>query len=64
MEWTQEQRSSLAHEYARIGYKPGEMWPAPPEHLSPADLLDLFRTIPDGAGRAGFLTALSQLPHE
>ncbi len=62
MEWTQEQRSSLEHEYTRIGYKRGELWPAPPEHLSPTDLLALFRTIPDGAGLAGYVTALNRLP--
>ena len=61
MMWTKEQRAQLALEYTRIGYQPGELWPAPPEHLTPDDLLALFRTIPDGAGRDGYLAALRQL---
>jgi predicted enzyme related to lactoylglutathione lyase len=29
-------RDAFAREYARIGYRPGERWPAPPEPLTPA----------------------------
>ena len=58
MEWTAQQRDELQRQYARIGYKPGEHWPAPPEGMSPEDLLALMRTIPDGAGHAGWLAAL------
>ena len=59
MNWTEQQRAELAREYDRIGYVPGERWPAPPAELTPADLLALFRRIPDGAGRAGYMTALA-----
>ena len=61
MEWSEQERAELAREYARIGYVDGERWPAPPEHLGPADLLALFRRIPDGAGRAGWMAALADL---
>jgi hypothetical protein len=59
MGWTQQQRNELAREYARIGYKPGELWPAPPDHLTSDQLLALFRSIPDGAGREGYMAALA-----
>ena len=61
MEWTDEQRAELVREYTRIGYVAGERWPAPPDHLTPADLLELFRRIPDGAGREGYFAALAKL---
>jgi hypothetical protein len=61
MEWTDLQRAELAREYARIGYVEGERWPAPPDHLKPADLLDLFRRIPDGAGREGYFAELARV---
>jgi hypothetical protein len=60
MEWTEDQRAELAREYKRIGYVAGERWPAPPDHLKPADLLDLFRRIPDGAGREGYSVELAK----
>lgn len=37
MTWSDTQRAEIAREYQRIGYKPGELWPAPPEELKPAD---------------------------
>ncbi len=58
MDWTDEQRAELARQYARIGYRPGERWAAPPPELTPEQLLALMRTIPDGAGHAGWLAAL------
>lgn len=58
MNWTEEQRAELAREYTRIGYVPGERWPAPPAELTPEQLLALFRCIPDGAGSAGYTAAL------
>jgi len=61
MEWTDQQRAELAREYARIGYVAGERWPAPPDNLEPADLLAVFRRIPNGAGREGFFAALAKL---
>ena len=58
MDWTAEQRAELARQYARIGYRTGERWAAPPEGLDAEQLLALMRTIPDGAGHAGWLAAL------
>ena len=58
MDWTAEQRAELARQYARIGYRQGELWAAPPPELTPAQLLALMRTIPDGAGHPGWLAAL------
>jgi hypothetical protein len=60
MEWTEEEISELARQYARIGYVEGELWPEPQGHLKPADLLDLFRRVPDGAGRAGYIAELAR----
>ena len=60
MDWTERQRAELAQEYTRIGYVGGESWPAPPPELTPADLLALFRGIPDGGGRDGYIAALRQ----
>ena len=60
MEWTEEELSELARQYARIGYVEGERWPAPLDHLKPADLLDLFRRIPDGGGRDGYIAELAR----
>jgi catechol 2,3-dioxygenase-like lactoylglutathione lyase family enzyme len=59
MNWTDSQRADLARHYARIGYAEGELWPAPPPNLEPADVIALLKTIPDGAGRAGYVAALS-----
>jgi hypothetical protein len=60
MDWSEEQRAELAREYTRIGYVAGERWPAPPAELTPEQLLALFRRISDGAGRAGYMTALAE----
>jgi hypothetical protein len=60
MDWTEEQRADLAREYTRVGYVTGERWPAPPPELTPANLLALFRRIPDRAGRAGYMAALNE----
>jgi hypothetical protein len=60
MEWTEEELSELTRQYARIGYVQGERWPAPPDHLKPADLLELFRRIPDGGGRDGYFAELAR----
>ena len=60
MEWTERQRAELASEYSRIGYVSGELWPAPPDHLKPEDLLALFRRIADGAGREGYTAELAK----
>jgi catechol 2,3-dioxygenase-like lactoylglutathione lyase family enzyme len=55
---TDSQRADLARHYARIGYVQGESWPAPPDNLEPADVIALLKTIPDGAGREGYIAAL------
>ncbi|HXL86729.1 MAG TPA: hypothetical protein VN927_05935 [Gemmatimonadaceae bacterium] len=60
MEWTELQRVEPATEYSRIGYVAGELWPAPPEHLKPEDLLALFRRIPDGTGRSAYAAELAK----
>ena len=60
MTWSERQRAELAEQYRRVGYIEGERWPAPPAELTPEELLALFRTIPDGAGRAGYMAALAQ----
>jgi catechol 2,3-dioxygenase-like lactoylglutathione lyase family enzyme len=56
---TDAQRAELARHYARIGYAEGEVWPAPPANLEPADVIALLKTVPDGAGREGYIAALS-----
>ena len=61
MTWSDGQRAEIALEYARIGYRAGELWPAPPERLSPAELVALFRRIPDDGGRAGYMAELAKL---
>ena len=61
MQWSEQERAELAREYARVGWVEGERWPAPPDHLRPSELLALFRRIPDGAGRAGYMAALADL---
>ena len=59
MDWTDSQRAELTRHYTRIGYVEGELWPAPPANLEPADVIALVKTIPDGAGRAGYVAALA-----
>jgi hypothetical protein len=61
MKWTELQWAELSREYDRIGFRPGDRWPAPPEHLQPVDLLALFRRIPNGAGREGYVAELAKL---
>jgi catechol 2,3-dioxygenase-like lactoylglutathione lyase family enzyme len=58
MDWTDSQRAELARQYTRVGYVQGELWPAPPDTLGPAELLELFKSIPTGAGREGYIAAL------
>ena len=64
MTWSERQRAELAEQYRRVGYIEGERWPAPPPELTPEELLALFRAIPDGAGRAGYMAALAQRANE
>lgn len=61
IDWTEQQLAELAREYVRIGYVSGERWPTAPDHLTPADLLVLFRRIPDGGGRVGYFPELAKL---
>jgi hypothetical protein len=50
---------AFAREYARIGYQPGERWPAPPRPLTPAEQLALLRREPDGSGVEGYKAVLA-----
>lgn len=59
MHWTDSQRAELARHYARIGYVQGELWPAAPANLEPAEVIALLKTISDGAGREGYVAALA-----
>jgi catechol 2,3-dioxygenase-like lactoylglutathione lyase family enzyme len=59
MQWTESQRAELARHYSRIGYVQGELWPTPADSLDPAEVIALLKTIPDGAGRAGYIAALA-----
>lgn len=52
-------REAFAREYARIGYQPGERWPAPPKPLTPVEQLALLRRVPDGSGLAGYKAVLA-----
>ena len=60
MQWTDSQRAEMARHYARIGYVQGELWPPPPDNLEPADVIALLKTIPDGAGREGYIAGLAR----
>jgi hypothetical protein len=60
MEWTDAQRAEIARQYERIGYRAGELWPAPPDHLSADDILALLRRVPDRGGLAGWRTVLAE----
>jgi catechol 2,3-dioxygenase-like lactoylglutathione lyase family enzyme len=59
MSWTDSQRAELARHYTRIGHAQGDVWPAPADSLEPADVIALLKTIPDGAGREGYIAALA-----
>jgi len=59
MHWTDSQRGEVTRHYTRVGYVQGELWPQPPDNLEPADLIALLKTIPDGAGREGYIAALA-----
>ncbi len=54
--------SEFRAEYDRIGYRPGEPWPAPPCGMSEAELLRLLRRVPTGSGLAGWLKVLQTAP--
>jgi hypothetical protein len=58
MPWTREQSAALKGEYARIGYRPGEHWPAPSQQHTPDELLALLRSVRTGAGLQGYLDVL------
>lgn len=59
VEWTDDQRAESARQYERIGYRPGELWPAPLGHLNAEQILELMRRVPDRAGLAGWRTVLA-----
>jgi len=52
--------ADFAAEYARIGYRPGERWPAPPCGMPNARILQLLRRVPTGAGLAGWKKVLEE----
>lgn len=58
MDWTDSQRAELARQYARVGYVQGDLWPAPPDNLGPEEILEMFKSIPSGAGREGYMAVL------
>ena len=62
MTWSSERKQSLERENARIGFRSGDLLPSPahPELATPEGYLALLRTIPDGAGVAGFIDALER----
>ena len=55
--WTDSQRADLARHYSRIGHQHGEVWPPPPDNLEPAEVIELLKKVPDGAGREGYIAA-------
>jgi hypothetical protein len=59
IEWTDEQRAEVARQYERIGYRPGERWPAPPKHLTAEQILELLKRVPDRGGLPGWRAALA-----
>ncbi len=54
--------SEFRAEYDRIGYVPGEPWPAPPCGMSETETLRLLRRVPTGSGLAGWLKVLQTAP--
>ena len=60
MAWTEQQRLELARELARIGYRTGDLWPTPAVELSPDEMLALYRRVPDGAGREGYIAEMAR----
>ncbi|HJQ11053.1 MAG TPA: VOC family protein [Gemmatimonadaceae bacterium] len=55
--WTDSQRADLARHYSRIGHQQGEVWPPPPDNLEPAEVIELLKKVPNGAGREGYIAA-------
>lgn len=53
----------FAAEYRRIGYQPGERWPAPPCGMPNARIIELLRRVPSGAGLAGWKQVLENEAH-
>jgi len=51
--------ADFAAEYRRIGYQPGERWPAPPCGMPRDATIDLLRRVPTGAGLAGWKKVLA-----
>jgi len=52
--------ADFAAEYRRIGYQPGERWPAPPCGMPNARIIELLRRVPTGAGLAGWKKVLAE----
>ena len=62
MVWTTEQGQVLKRENARIGFRADDLLPMPghPDLTKPDEYLALLRSIPDGAGVAGYMAALQR----
>ena len=58
--WSDEQRRANALQMQRIGWKAGELWAAPPEHWTPARILQVMARVPDGAGHTGWPDVLAR----
>ncbi len=55
--------AEFAAEYQRIGYRPGERWPAPPCGMPRDQSLALLRRVPTGAGLDGWKKVLAEVGH-
>jgi hypothetical protein len=58
--WTEGQLEEIARQYERIGYRRGELWPAPPEHLTGDQIIALMKEVPDRGGLEGWRAVLAK----
>lgn len=60
--WTAEEQDALKRENERIGFAPNELLPCvdDPSISTPDGYLALLRSVPDGSGLSGFLSALER----
>ena len=59
-QWTAAQLAEIARQYERIGYRPGDHWPAPPDHFTAEQIIEILREIPDRGGLDRWRAALAQ----
>jgi hypothetical protein len=62
--YTDEEKTAVANEMARIGIASGQRLPLPAGLTSAADYLTFLRTIPNSAGTNGFIAALRSRPDQ